>query len=77
MLTLQGYKIHKDQISNIHDIKGKLNIKPFIPSVFVKPQFVQRYNIFTEDSDYLYIPKHYGIQNFGMFWFAEIIDKVL
>ena len=25
MLTLQGYKIHKDQISNIHDIKGKLN----------------------------------------------------
>lgn len=71
MLTLQGYKIHKDQISNIHDIKGKLNIKPFIPSVFVKPQFVPRYNIFTEDSDYLYIPKHYGIQNFGMFSSSE------
>jgi len=71
MLTLQGYKIHKDQISNIHDIKGKLNIKPYIPSVFVKPQFVQRYNIFTEDPNYLYIPKHYGIQNFGMFSSSE------
>ena len=67
MLTLQGYKIHKDKIPNLHHTKGQLNVKPYVPSVFVKPQFVNRYTIYQEDSDYLYIPKHYGIQNFGMY----------
>ena len=67
MLTLQGYKISKKKIDNLHHTKGVLNIKPYIPSVFVKPQFVQRYNIFSETDDSLYIPKHYGIQTFGPF----------
>ena len=67
MLTLQGYKIPKTRIDNIHHTKGVLNVKPYIPSVFVKPQFVQRYKVFTETDDYLYIPKHYGIQEFGPF----------
>ena len=37
MLTLQGYKIHKDQIPNLYHTKGQLNVKPYVPSVFVKP----------------------------------------
>lgn len=67
MLTLQGYKIPKTRIDNLHHTKGVLNVKPYIPSVFVKPQFVQRYKVFTETDDCLYIPKHYGIQEFGPF----------
>ena len=67
MLTLQGYKIPKTRIDNLHHTKGVLNVKPYIPSVFVKPQFVQRYKVFTETDDSLYIPKHYGIQQFGPF----------
>jgi superfamily II DNA or RNA helicase len=67
MLTLQGYKISKTKIDNIHHTKGVLNVRPYIPSVFVKPQFVQRYKVFSETDDSLFIPKHYGIQEFGLF----------
>ena len=65
MLTTQGYKVNKKDISNLHHVKGILNVKPYIPSVFVKPQFVTRYPVFLEDKDYLYVPKHYGIGEFG------------
>uniref|UniRef100_A0A6C0K0X9 Helicase ATP-binding domain-containing protein n=1 Tax=viral metagenome TaxID=1070528 RepID=A0A6C0K0X9_9ZZZZ len=65
MLTVQGYRIAKKEISNIHHIKGMLNVKPYIPSVFVKPQYVKRYPVYQESDEYLYVPKHYGIHTFG------------
>jgi superfamily II DNA or RNA helicase len=64
-LTIKGYQIAKKDIPNLLHTKGILNVKPYIPSVFVKPQYVTRYPVFTEDTDYLYVPKHYGIQTFG------------
>jgi hypothetical protein len=67
MLTLQGYKVPKIKVENIHHTKGVLNVKPYIPSVFVKPQFVQRYKVYEETEDSLIVPKHYGIQTFGQF----------
>ena len=65
MLTTQGYRLEKKKVLNLNHIKGVLNVKPYIPSVFVKPQFVSRYPVFTETSEYIYVPKHYGIGEFG------------
>lgn len=62
-LTIHGYRIPKPE--NAHHIKGVLTVKPYVPSVFVKPQFVPRYKVFQESTDHLYIPKHYGIQQYG------------
>jgi superfamily II DNA or RNA helicase len=65
MLTTAGYRIHKKDVPSVHHVKGVLNVKPFIPSVFVNPQYVTRYPVFTETDEYLYVPKHYGIGEFG------------
>jgi superfamily II DNA or RNA helicase len=66
-LTLRGYEIKKSSLENVHHIKGCLNVKPYIPSVFVKPQFVRRYNVYVESDENLYVPKHYGIEQFGQY----------
>jgi superfamily II DNA or RNA helicase len=65
MLTLQGYKVPKLGLEKEHHIKGLLNVKPYIPSVFVKPQYVMRFEVFRECSNFLYVPKHFGIERFG------------
>ena len=65
MLTKAGYKIEKSKIPNLSYIKGILTVKPYIPSVFVKPQYVTAYKVFNETDTHLYVPKHFGIQKFG------------
>ena len=65
MLTLQGYRIPKAGLEKEHHIKGLLTVKPYIPSVFVKPQYVSRFEVFRECSNFLYVPKHFGIERFG------------
>ena len=65
MLTVAGYRVPKKDIPNLTHIKGILNVKPYVPSVFVQPQFVTRYPVFTESAEYLYVPKHYGLAEFG------------
>ena len=69
MLTCNGYKVLKKDISLLA-VKGALTVKPYIPAVFVKPQFVQKYILYKELDDYLIVPKYYGITNFG-----EITDS--
>jgi superfamily II DNA or RNA helicase len=66
-LTLGGYQIAKKDIEHLHHTKGTLNVKPHIPSVFVKPQFVKRYPVYKESEEFLYVPKHYGLETFGPF----------
>jgi superfamily II DNA or RNA helicase len=66
MLTLQGYKLDKNNIPNLIQLKTALTVRPYIPSVFVKPQYVQKYPVFVETKDHIYIPKHYGIAEFGL-----------
>ena len=68
-LTIHGYRIPKPE--NAHHIKGVLTVKPYVPSVFVKPQFVPRYKVFQESTDHLYIPKHYGIQQLSLIHISE------
>jgi superfamily II DNA or RNA helicase len=65
MLTLQGYRIAKKDIPNVHHLKGVLTVKPYVPSVFVKPQYVQRYPVYVETENDIYVPKHYGIETYG------------
>ena len=65
MLTLQGYKLDKKNVTNLIQLKNALTVKPYIPSVFVKPQYVQKYPVFTETKDHIFVPKHYGIAEFG------------
>jgi len=65
MLTLQGYRIPKKDLLNEQHIKGLLSVKPYIPSVFVNPRFVKRFEVFRENEQYLYTPKHFGIEKFG------------
>ena len=65
MLTLQGYRVPKKTLEKEHHIKGLLTVKPYIPSVFVKPQYVQRFEVYRECHDFLYVPKHFGIERFG------------
>lgn len=65
MLTLQGYKIAKKDIPNLQSLRGLLTVKPYIPSVFVKPQYVTKYPVYVETSEDIYVPKHYGIETYG------------
>lgn len=65
MLTLQGYGIPKKDIPNLDQLKTLLTVKPYVPSVFVKPQYVSKYPVFVETDTHMFVPKHYGIQTFG------------
>ena len=64
-LTIHGYRIPKTDVKNALLLKGILTVKPYIPSVFVKPQFVSRYSVYKESEEYFYVPKHYGIETYG------------
>lgn len=64
-LTIQGYRVSKKNVPNLHHLRGVLTVKPYVPSVFVKPQFVPRYPVFIETETDIYVPKHYGIETYG------------
>jgi superfamily II DNA or RNA helicase len=67
MLTLHGYRIPKTEVSNLIHLKGCLTVRPYIPKVFVDPRFVSRYPVYKESEKYIYVPKHYGIQEYGTY----------
>lgn len=64
-LTIHGYKIAKKDVSDLSALKARLTVKPKIPEVFVNPRFVQKYPVYQESQEYMYVPKHFGIQEFG------------
>jgi superfamily II DNA or RNA helicase len=63
-ITRNGYKISKSPETEL--LKKQLTVKPYIPSVFVKPQFVKPYKVYHETENYLYLPKQFGIKKFGL-----------
>jgi superfamily II DNA or RNA helicase len=67
MLTLHGYRIPKSEVQNLIHLKGCLTVRPYIPKVFVDPRFVARYPVYKESEKYIYVPKHYGIQEYGAY----------
>jgi superfamily II DNA or RNA helicase len=64
MLTLNGYKIPRTSLKL--GMLGELTVKPYVPSVFVNPKFVQKYKLYIEKDDHIYLPKQYGIEKFGI-----------
>jgi superfamily II DNA or RNA helicase len=65
MITKAGYGIEKSKLTNLTQVKALLTVKPYIPSVFVKPQYVTSYKVYTETATHIYLPKHFGIEKFG------------
>lgn len=66
-LTIHGYRIPKQEIENLATLKARLTVKPYVPEVFVNPRFVQKYPVYKESPEYLYVPKHFGIGEFGAY----------
>lgn len=65
MLTLNGYRVNKQDAESLRKI---LTVKPQVPRVFVSnPNAVPRYKVYKESSEHLYLPKHFGIEKYGMF----------
>jgi superfamily II DNA or RNA helicase len=66
-LTIYGYKIPKNTIEQVKTLKARLTVKPYVPKVFVDPRFVAKYPIYKESENFMYVPKHFGIAEFGMY----------
>jgi superfamily II DNA or RNA helicase len=66
-LTIYGYKIPKNTIEQLKTLKARLTVKPYVPKVFVDPRFVAKYPIYKESENFMYVPKHFGIAEFGMY----------
>jgi superfamily II DNA or RNA helicase len=66
MLTLNGYKVSKATVP-VEQLRKTLTVKPNVPKVFVSnPNSVPRYRVYKEVEDALYLPKHYGIAEYGL-----------
>lgn len=65
MLTLNGYRIKKEKLP-IDQVRKLLTVKPYVPTVFVNPKAVPKYKVYKETEDSLYLPKHYGIETYGV-----------
>jgi hypothetical protein len=52
MLTLNGYKIPRTSLKL--GMLGELTVKPYVPSVFVNPKYVQKYKLYIEKDDDIY-----------------------
>ena len=66
MLTLNGYKVAKATVP-VELLRKTLTVKPNVPKVFVSnPNSVPRYRVYKEVDDALYLPKHFGISQYGV-----------
>jgi superfamily II DNA or RNA helicase len=70
-LTIHGYKIAKATIEKLTQMRARLTVKPYVPSVFVDARFVPKYPVYKESEQYLYVPKHFGIEEFGPYTASE------
>ena len=60
----RGYTIYKEALS-VKDqryIREELTVAPFIPKCPIKPE---SFSIFQESQNKFYLPKYFGIENFG------------
>ena len=65
MLTLNGYKVDK---TDIEELRKVLTVKPYVPKVFMpNPNAIPRYKVYKEVEDALYLPKHFGIEKYGIY----------
>ena len=63
-LTRNGYKIPKEG-NDIPALRKILTVKPYVPPVFVKPQYIKPYKVYHETENFFYLPKQFGISRYG------------
>lgn len=63
-LGKKGYTIYKNQLDNkeLKNIKKELTVRPFIPNSLIQ---VDSYPVYRESHEKIYVPRYYGIENFG------------
>lgn len=64
-LGQKGYTIYKEctSVEEQQFIRNALNVKPFVPKSPVQPP---SFPIYRESNNKLYLPRHFGIENYGM-----------
>ncbi len=66
-LSSQGYSLYKKDLTDeqINKIKSELSVSPFVPLDF---DFipVSSFKLYTESENKIYLPKSYGLKNFGI-----------
>ena len=64
-LGQKGYTIYKEctSVEEQHFIRNALNVKPFVPKSPVQPP---SFPIYRESNNKLYLPRHFGIENYGV-----------
>jgi superfamily II DNA or RNA helicase len=60
----KGYTIYKDSISpdDLKTLKEELTVKPYVPKSPIQPP---SFPIYRENANKIYIPRYYGIENYG------------
>ena len=70
----RGYTIYKEALS-VRDqryIREELTVAPFIPKCPIKPE---SFSIFQESQNKFYLPKYFGIENFGIQQNSGVYNK--
>ncbi len=72
-INKKGYIIYKKNLTedNIQKIKDDLTILPYVPKDYAQNQ--ESFTIYLENKNKIYIPKFYGIENFGL---KDVINKL-
>jgi superfamily II DNA or RNA helicase len=67
-LTKKGYAITKKFISEdfLNKLKKDLIVKPIEVQGYSNENDLKPFPVYTEDSKYIYIPRYYGIDNYGL-----------
>jgi superfamily II DNA or RNA helicase len=75
ILSKRGYKVIKKKFSptKLNKVRKDLSVKPFTGFSVGPYDNTKPFNVFYESHKKLYIPKHYGLKEFGV---PDIVDEV-
>ena len=64
ILTHAGYALIKEHFGfrQIHKCKKDLNVRPYVPGDYAKPD---SFPVYLENTRKIYLPRHYGLKHFG------------
>ena len=67
ILTKNGYFINKKNLENnsLKNIKNELTVYPLNNYIYQDKNNIKKYKLFIENSEYICVPKYYGLKNFG------------
>ena len=67
ILSKNGYKIKKKSLSpkSLKELKNELSVKPFVYNDYNNSCNENRFSVYLESPNSIYIPKFYGIDKYG------------